>query len=132
MSFYDKHKFHNYFVQAAPHLKDVIGIKFSDKKMGQAACITWGRVYKEEKLLELIKTRCAQYCFKNIELIEVCYSLQEIAAYQNFYEGWVYFIQQNVPYKNGYEIWQQRKRQKILAGQDIKFVGCLNHAKKIN
>lgn len=125
MSFYDKHKFHNYFIQATSHLKDIIGIKLFDKKMGQAACITWGRVYKEEELLELIKVQFIQYGFENIESIEPCYSLQEITIYPYFYEQWIYFIQKRIPYKTGYKIWLQEKRRALLGGQDIKFVGCL-------
>jgi len=125
MSFYNKYRLHKYFVRAAPHLRDIIGFKFFDKKIGEAACITWGGVYKEDELLKLIKIQCVQQGFKNIELIESCYSLQEIAAYQYFYERWVYFMQQNIPYKNDYKMWLQKKQQTILNGQDIKFVGCL-------
>ena len=125
MSFYDKHKFDNYFVQAIPHIKDIIGVKFFDKKMGQAACITWGRVYTEETLIKLIETQCVQYGFKNIELIEICYSLQEIVVYHNFYERWAYFAQEKIPYKNDYKTWLKKKQRAILEGQDIKFLGCL-------
>jgi|GEM_PF-2289910 len=125
MSFYDKHKLHNYFIQATPHLQDIIGIKFFDEKMGQAACMTWGKVYKEDKILELVKVKCAQYGFRNIESIEVCYSLQEITIYPFFYEQWIYFIHEHIPYKDGYKKWLLKKQEVLLHGQDIKFVGCL-------
>lgn len=123
MSFYDKHKLHNYFVKAAPSLKDIIGIQFLDKEKGRAACITWGNIYKEDELLELIKVQGAQYGFNNIEFIEYCYSLQEIAGHSYFYERWIYFVQQIIPYENGYKIWVKEKKQAIFNGQDIKFLG---------
>ena len=86
-------------MQAAPNLKDIIAIKFIDNKLGEGACITWGRVFKKEELLDIIKTQCAKKGFKNITSIEHCGSLQSISKYPCFYEQWIYFVQQNIPYK---------------------------------
>ncbi len=123
MAFYRKHKLRNYFMQATPNFKDIVAIKFFDKNLGDGACVTWGRVFKEKELLEIIKSQCLQQKFNDIQSIKHCYSLQEIAEYPYFYERWIYFIQQNIPYKYGYKKWVQTKRQALLEGQDIKFTG---------
>ncbi len=68
MAFYRKHKLRNYFIQASPNLKDIIAIKFIDQNMGQGACITWGRIFKEEELLEIVKVQCVKQGFENIQL----------------------------------------------------------------
>jgi|SRR3989339_1183899 len=123
MNIYCKNKLRNYFVQAAPHLKDIIAIKFVDKKLGQGACLTWGRVFTEKELLEIIKKECFKQGFENLASIQFCYSLQDIAKYPYFYERWIYFVRQNIPYKYGYKKWVNIKKQALLEGQDIKFTG---------
>lgn len=123
MAFYHKYKLRNYFVQAMPHLNDIIAIKLFDENKGAGACITWGRIYKEKELLDIIKNQCLNLGFENLKLIEFCYSLQDIAQYPYFYEQWIYFAQQDIPYKNCYKKWVLIKRQALLDGHDIKFTG---------
>lgn len=122
MAFYCKKKLYNYFVQAAPDIKDIIAFTFIDNDKVIGACMTWGKVFKEEELLKIISTQCLRQGFHNVKKIHQCYSLQEICKYPYFYERWTYFVQQNIPYKFGYKKWILAKQQAMREGQDIKFI----------
>jgi len=122
MRFYRKHKLRHYFVQASENIKDIIGIKFFDKKLGKGACITWGRIFNDQELLKVVQEQCVKQGFENIESMNICYSLQEIARYPYFYESWIYFVQQDIPYKYSYKKWKEEKQKALCMGKEIKFV----------
>lgn len=113
-------------MRAMPDLKDIIAIKFCDKNGKQGACITWGKIFTEQELIEIIKDQCLQQEFENVVSIAYCYSLQEVSKYPYFYERWMHFVQQDISYQHAYKKWVQRKREAILHGQDIKFMACRN------
>lgn len=122
MALYCKQKLSNYFIQALPDTKDIVAIKFYDGERGQGACLTWGRVFKEEKLLDVVKAACNQHGFENVVSIELCYSLQEVVKCSYFYESWIYFVQQHIPYKRGFKEWVKLKQNMLVVGYDIKIL----------
>ncbi|MBP6869901.1 hypothetical protein KBC04_03400 [Candidatus Babeliales bacterium] len=122
MAFYCKQKIAHYFLKNSLYSIKMIGISFVDAKKGKGACITWGRVLEDKELLDAVRAECGRRGFNNLESIECCYSLQEIAKDSYFYESWIYFVQQDIPYKRDFKKWLKLKRQALLDGTDIKFI----------
>jgi len=107
-------------------MEDIVGIKFCDKKYGQGAVITWGRVFDiidDEELLKVVSLHLRKYGTENIESIELCYSLMEIADQPYFYETLIHFIQEPIPFGCRYQKWLKKKRRALNAGEEIGFVG---------
>jgi len=110
-------------------MEDIIGIKFVDKIQGEGGVITWGRIFDnidDKKLLEVVTKRLIRFNVKNIQSIELCYSLMEIANQPYFYECLTYFIQNPIPHGNAYASWVKKKRKALCNGNDILFLGFKN------
>ena len=111
-------------------MEDIVGIKFEDKKMGEGAFLTWGRLFDEvdeSELLDLIKKHLPNWNINNLESIEVCYSLQEVSDQPYFYECLIKFIQEPIPYGAKYKAWKKKKKKALLEGKDIYFMGFMNN-----
>lgn len=110
-------------------MEDIVGIKIKDKIKGEGALITWGRLFDavdETELLNVVKKHLPIWGINDLELIEVCYSLMEIADQPYFYECLIRFIQEPIPYGSKYESWKRKKRKALKEGEDIYFTGFMN------
>jgi len=107
-------------------MEDIVGIKFVDAIAGEGAVITWGRVFHnfdDKELLKVVKKRLIGFGAKNIESIELCYSLVEIADQPYFYECLAYFIQNPIPFGDDYASWVKAKQKALRDGKEISFLG---------
>src|SRR3989339_1246462 len=110
-------------------MEDLIGIEFVDKKYEDGAVITWGKIFKETELLEIIKDGLhRRFGAKEIESIKLCNSLVQIADHPYFYECLIRFIQEPIPSgKNKYKKWVKAKRQDLQNVYDVAFTGFKSH-----
>src|SRR3990167_1931720 len=107
-------------------MEDIVGIKFLDKIQGEGAVITWGRIFDnldDKELLNVVKNRLVRFGAKDIESIELCYSLMEVANQPYFYECLIYFMQNPIPFGDGYASWVKTKQKALRDGNDISFLG---------
>jgi hypothetical protein len=111
-------------------MEDIVGIKIKDKKCGEGAFITWGRLFHvidDKELLEVIKKHMGRWGITELESIELCYSLMEIAHMPYFYECLIRFIQEPIPYGPKYEAWKKKKIKALKDGHDIYFTGFMKN-----
>jgi len=93
-------------------MEDIVGIKIIDKKKGEAAFITWGRLFDtidDTELLNVVKKHFSRWGITELESIELCYSLVEIAYMPYFYECLIRFIQEPIPFGPKYDAWKKKK-----------------------
>jgi hypothetical protein len=94
-------------------MEDVVAIKLRDRKRGEWAVVTWGRVYDavdETPLLDAIRRVAPQIGFPDLEHAEVCYHLGDVRDYQYFHEALLAFAARMAgePYLT--EAWKQQQR----------------------
>jgi len=110
-------------------MDDIVGIKFIDKKMGEGAVITWGRLFDSvdaDELLDVVKKKLPNFGVHNLDSIELCYSLMEISDQPYFHEQLKYFIKRPIFFDNKYEKWVRKKREALKQGKEILFTGFKN------
>ncbi|MDP3787698.1 MAG: hypothetical protein Q8Q60_00090 [Candidatus Chromulinivorax sp.] len=107
-------------------MENLIGIQFFDQKYGEGGVITWGKVFENDRLLDVVK-KCLSNRFgvKDIVSIKICNSLVEISDHPYFYECFILFMQaSSMPVKNkSYEKWVQQKRRALYNTDEILFTG---------
>lgn len=107
-------------------MENIVGIKFVDRVEGEGAVITWGRIFDvidDTELLKVVSCKLVDYGVENLDSIELCYSLMEIADQPYFYETLIRFVQEPIPFGRGYEKWKKKKRKALIAGNEIAFMG---------
>lgn len=113
-------------------MENLVGIIVKDKNFGEVGFVTWGRVFDRvdpEPLLEAIKLNLKIFGIKELESIEVCDTLQEVSGFPYFYEAIFKFARDIIPKNMLYENWCKKKRQAILEGEDIYFLGLTKEQK---
>lgn len=109
-------------------MEHIIGITVKDRVKGNAAFLTWGRVFgrtESEKLLNIIKTHLDTFNIHNLDTIEICATLQDVATYPYFYENFFMLCQEKIPFGAHYKQWQEEKRKAIIEGKEIYFLGFM-------
>lgn len=107
-------------------MNDIISIKFIDKKHGDGVIITWGRVFKEQELLDVIaKGLKNRFGAKDIISIKLCDSLIEVSNYPYFYECLIPFIQAgSIPLgSKQYKKWVKKKSHALYNKNEMLFTG---------
>lgn len=94
-------------------MEDVVAVKVRDRKRGEWALVTWGRVYDavdETPLLDALRRIAPRLGFAALEDVTVCYHLGEVREYQYFYEALLNFAARmaNEPYQT--DAWKQSYR----------------------
>jgi hypothetical protein len=94
-------------------MEDVVAVKLRDRKRGEWALVTWGRVYDavdEKPLLDALRRVAPLLGFPDLEDLEVCYHLGEVRDYQYFHEALLNFAGRmaNEPYES--DAWKQSQR----------------------
>jgi|SRR3989339_408507 len=110
-------------------MEDIVGIKFVDRKKGEGAVITWGRLFdiiSDKILLEVVKKKLPQFGVHDLESIELCYSLMEISDQPHFHEQLSYFIKRPIIFGITYKKWVRKKRIALQNGREILFTGFKN------
>lgn len=110
-------------------MDDIVGIKFVDKKMGEGAVITWGRVFdvvSDKKLLEVVQQTLPRFGVYELQSIELCYSLLEISDQPYFHEQLSFFIKRPIIFDKTYKKWARKKRIALKNGREILFTGFKN------
>ena len=109
-------------------MDDIIAVEVKDGKRGNAAFLTWGRVFDriDPDIIEnKIAAAAPRFGLHNIKSVQVCWSLQEVARYPYFYEALVAFSWKPIPFGKGYKAWAAKKRKEISAGKEIYFLGTI-------
>jgi hypothetical protein len=110
-------------------MENIVGIKFIDKKRGEGAVITWGRLFhpvSDKILLEIVKKKLPYFGVHNLESIELSYSLMEISDQPYFHEQLTYFIKRPIKFDSKHPRWIKRKREALKNGREILFTGFKN------
>jgi hypothetical protein len=94
-------------------VEDVVAVKLRDRKRGDWAVVTWGRVYDpvdEKPLLDALRRVAPRMGFPDLEQLEVCYHLGEVREYQYFHEALLDFAVRMAkePYET--DAWKQAQR----------------------
>ena len=111
-------------------MEDIVGIKIKDKKNGEGAFITWGRLFHpvdDKELLEVVKKQFPRWGITELESIELCYSLMEISHFPYFYECLIPFIQEPIPKGLKYKNWVKKKQKALKDGHDISFTAFMKN-----
>lgn len=108
-------------------MDDIIAIKIKDKVEGETGFLTFGRIFDrvdDKEIVSVVKSHCHKYGIDDIESIELCWQIQDVSHMRYFYEAFYSITQEKIP-TNGkdYEEWVNQKKQSILYGDDIFFLG---------
>jgi hypothetical protein len=107
-------------------MEDLVGIKVQDKILGTVGFITWGRVFDRvdsTEMLEALKLNLSKFGIHHLESITLCDTLQEVATFPYFYEGLFAFAQEKISYGKSYDTWCAKKKNAIIYGEDVYFLG---------
>lgn len=107
-------------------MDDIIAIKVKDKKCGNVAFLTWGRIFDRldtSAICRHVGRAAAQFGVAQIKSITVCDSLQEVAHYPYFFEALIRISWQPAPFGKAYKTWVTRKKAEIKAGKAVYFLG---------
>ncbi len=110
-------------------MENVVGIKFIDKKRGEGAVITWGRLFdtvNADELLKVITKKLPDFGVHNLESIELSYSLMEISDQPYFHEQLTFFIKRPIIFNTKHSRWIKRRREALKNGREILFTGFKN------
>jgi hypothetical protein len=110
-------------------MEDIVGIKFFDKKRGEGAAITWGRLFdviSDKKLLAVVRQALLKFGVHDLQSIELCYSLMEISDQPYFHEQLAFFIKRPIIFGITYKKWVRKKRIALQNGREILFTGFKN------
>ena len=110
-------------------MDDIVAIKVKDKEYGEGGFITWGRIFHtidDKELLEVIKKYYSRWG-KELETIELCYSLGEIAYIPYFYEALIRIIQEPISFGPKYKAWKKKKQKALEEGNEIYFAGFMKN-----
>jgi len=110
-------------------MEDILGVKFFDKKRGEGAVITWGKIFEEAELLLVLKnTLQKKFGARDIESIKVCDFLGQISDHPYFYECLISFIQAKfMPVgRLKSKKWVSSKRKALRNKDEILFNGFKN------
>lgn len=113
-------------------MEHIVGIKGKDTILGQAGFITWGRIFHPvdpQPLLDAVMKHIATFGLRNIESLELCDSLQEVAAFPYFYEALFEFSQNIIPGGKEYTSWKTKKKKEMQCGREIYFLGLTKEQK---
>ena len=75
-------------------MDDVVGVKFEDAEQGEAAVLTWGRIFDPvdpTELLNRIRPLLTAFGCRNVRRMELCHDLGELRDYEYFYEALINF-----------------------------------------
>jgi hypothetical protein len=112
-------------------MEDVIAIEVTDRKRGQAAFMTWGRIIDPidtDKTIASLTPVFAKAGFLDVVDVNVCENLGMASGYPYFYEGIIHFASKKIPYGRGYKAWEERTRLAMLRGKDVYFLGLYESA----
>ena len=107
-------------------MEDIIAIKVLDKKKGEAAFLTWGRVFDrvDPAHIEKVLTRfLPKYGLNDVAKVTVCWSLKDVASYPYFFEKLVFFAWKPIPFGKRYKSWAFKMKRAISSGKEIYFLG---------
>jgi len=108
-------------------MEDVVAIKITDRKKGQVAFLTWGRVFDRtdpKPLEKAVANGVKHFGFVNVISIAVCDSLQEVRACEYFFEGLIAISWRPIRFKkNTYKPWAEKMRKSIARGKELYFLG---------
>ncbi len=107
-------------------MEDIIAIKVLDKKKGEAAFLTWGRVLDRvdpAPMEKMLAKFLPKYGLNNVIKVSVCWSLKDVASYPYFFEKLVFFAWNPIPFGKRYKSWASRMKRAISAGEEIYFLG---------
>jgi hypothetical protein len=115
-------------------MEEIVGILVNDKKRGDVAFLTWGRVFDRvdsKSLVRALVNGLRKFGIGEEASITVCQSLKEIASAEYFYEGLLSLAQKRVPYgKRSYPVWKCKMQRAINGGKEIYLVGKISSRRK--
>jgi hypothetical protein len=107
-------------------MEHVVGIKVYDKVVGEVGFITWGRIFHPvdmQELCEIVQLHLPKFGIQESKEIQVCNTLQEVACFPYFYEGFFEFCQKIIPEGKQYKSWQKEREKALKKGEEIYFLG---------
>lgn len=114
-------------------MEDVVGILVNDKKRGQIAFLTWGRVFDpvdSKPLVRAVASGLSKFGIENAT-ITVCHSLKDVASAEYFFEGLLKLGQKRIPYgKQSYPVWMRKMQRAITRGREIYLIGNISSKRK--
>ena len=111
-------------------MDDIVALKVTDKNCGQAAFITWGRIFgavDSQSLIKVVSKHLHHFGILQPEELELCYCLQDVKDFPNFYEALIYFAQRPIRFGvRSYPAWAKERKQAMLKGNEIYFLAFLD------
>jgi hypothetical protein len=107
-------------------MEDLVGIKVVDSIKGECGIVTWGRLFgpvDEDALAKAVRPHLGNFGLCNVELVQVCYSLRDLAHHPYFYEALFQFSREKIPSAKQYKKWLARKRKAVERGREVYFLG---------
>jgi hypothetical protein len=89
--------------------------------------LTWGRVFDPidpTSLIDAVWKHLPKYQLPaKAVALDMCDSLQEAASQRYFFEAYLWFSHRPIPFGSRYAAWARATRLRILAGDDICYLG---------
>lgn len=107
-------------------MENIIALRIRDKEKGEAAFLTWGRIFGNvdaTQLCTILLKHLPAFNIHHPESIELCYSLNEVSHFPYFYEGKILFSQRIVVEKFLHDEWYAEKKKLLKKGNEIYFLG---------
>ena len=117
-------------------MHNIVAIKIIDRDEGETGVLTFGRIYDEvdhESLLNIIRMHCPKFGVRNLEKMEVCWTIQEVSHMRFFYEAYAKLLKEYLKtptHSVDYDNWVEEKKRRIYCGQDIYSLGFDHKGKK--
>jgi|SRR6266850_1197486 len=109
-------------------MDDIVAIRVSDKKKGNVAFLTWGRVFDStdpQPLKNAVASAVAKrFGLRDIVSIEICESLQDVTRHKYFFEALIAVSSKPIPYgRRTYKPWAAKMRREIKNGKALYSLG---------
>jgi hypothetical protein len=108
-------------------VEDVVAVRVRLKRGGSRYFLTWGRLFgpvDPAQLETVVMDQLGKFDLGGDPVsVEVCSTLQEASSQPYFFEALWWFGQQKVPYGPGYKRWMLKKRRRLMAGGELRYLG---------
>ena len=113
-------------------MEDIVGIRVQKRDGTSHGVLSWGRIgdrVKDDWLIDGYMASLSHDARGEIEKIEVCESLRDLASCKYFFEGLFDFAIRGIPYGQGYAAWHSQQQAAYSSGAgDFYDVGPIENA----